>query len=78
MIFLRISRYNWRKLLLFCAIKVSVYFSGLTDEDREYVFVAFEKIIDDPRTFGELFLAYCDEILSANNRFFSRLQPAAI
>ena len=28
-----------------------------------YVFIAFEKRIhDDPRTFGELFLAYCDEI----------------
>jgi DDE superfamily endonuclease len=28
-----------------------------------YVFIAFEKrIYDDPRTFGELFLAYCDEI----------------
>ena len=28
-----------------------------------YVFIAFEKRInDDPRTFGELFLARCDEI----------------
>ena len=28
-----------------------------------YVFIAFEKRInDDPRTFGELFLAQCDEI----------------
>jgi hypothetical protein len=48
--FLKNPRYNWRKLLLFFAIKVSVYFSGLTDESREKVLIIDDSTWDRSRS----------------------------
>ena len=48
--FLRNPRYNWRKLLLFFGVKVSVYFSGLTDESREKVLIIDDTLWDRSRS----------------------------
>lgn len=48
--FLKNPRYNWRKLLLFIAIKVSVYFSELTDESRENVLIIDDTLWDRSRS----------------------------
>ena len=48
--FLKNPRYNWRKLLLFFAAKVSVYFLGLTDESREKVLIIDDTLWDRSRS----------------------------
>jgi hypothetical protein len=48
--FLKNPRYNWRKLLLLFATKVSVYFAGLTDESREKVLIIDDSIWDRSRS----------------------------
>jgi len=48
--FLKNPRYNWRKLLLFFAIKVSGYFSRLTDDTRENVLIIDDSTWDRSRS----------------------------
>jgi hypothetical protein len=48
--YLKNPRYNWRRLLLFFATKVSVYFSGLTDDSREKVLILDDSIWDRSRS----------------------------
>lgn len=48
--FLKNPRYNWRKLLVMYAIKVSGYFAGLTEEHRDNVLIIDDTLWDRSRS----------------------------